>query len=826
MRWFIKAILKLILVVVPLLLIVVGAGMLWLSRTLPPKDGNMQVAGISGPVTITKDQNGVPHISGKTRADVATGMGFVHAQERLWQMEVSRMAGRGRLSELFGEATIGTDTWLRTMAIGEAAEASLAVIDEPTMAMLQGYAKGVNAWINRNPREFSARFPVEFVVLGAEPEPWTAVDSLISIKMMSVTLSANVGDEVNRLAFARLGFSAAEINDLMPHIEADNPLPLPDLSALLGLDIGPLEKPVTEAGLDQPDAVKMAYFDQITDVRASNNWVVSGSRTESGMPIVANDPHLGLMAPAIWYLARLEVTEELGEPVNLVGASLPGAPFVFLGRNDNVAWGFTNTAADVQDIFIERVNADNPNEYLTPSGVQTLGSVEETIKVKGGKDVVFTRQFSRHGPILPGTYKNIQDYLPENTIAALQWVALAHDDTTANAGPALFAAKTVTDYQDLMEVFLTPMQSMVVADSQGNIGFIAPGRVPVRGAANQVKGRAPVPGWNAVYDWVGTIDYANLPRDNNPLNGAIGTANTKIVGPEYPEFLTFDWEEPYRQDRIDELVINANEPHTMETSRMAQADIHSAALSGLRDRFIKVLQGVELSVEQEGLLRRLEKWDGQMKAGASAPLIMTAWMRQAYIEVFSDELGPAFKDWMKTRGRVLERLADGETARNWCDRASTEPVEQCGQVLADALTNAVSDLKTRYGEDANEWDWAEIHYAHGAHRPFSEVGLLAPLFDVDIAHQGGPFTLDRGEVTLNDEDEPYANTHAASYRGIYDLSDLNKSTFMHTTGQSGIVFSRHYRDFAGPWAKVQAITIPVGPVKDPEGVWTLEPGGS
>ncbi len=223
----------------------------------------------------------------------------------------------------------------------------------------------------------------------------------------------------------------------------------------------------------------MAYFDQITDVRASNNWVVSGSRTESGMPIVANDPHLGLMAPAIWYLARLEVTEELGEPVNLVGASLPGAPFVFLGRNDNVAWGFTNTAADVQDIFIERLNADNPNEYLTPSGVQTLGSVEEIIKVKGGKDVAFTRQFSRHGPILPGSYKNIQDYLPENTIAALQWVALAHDDTTANAGPALFAGKTVTDYQDLMEVSLTPMQSMVVADTKANIRIIAPGPVPV-----------------------------------------------------------------------------------------------------------------------------------------------------------------------------------------------------------------------------------------------------------------------------------------------------------------------------------------------------------
>ncbi|PWW04510.1 penicillin amidase [Hoeflea marina] len=827
MRRLFKVLIRLILVLVPILVMAAGAGMLWMSRSLAPLDGSIEIVGLSGPVSIARDSEGVPHIAGETRGDVAAGLGFVHAQERLWQMEVSRMAGKGRLSEMFGKATIGTDIWLRTMAIDKAAEASMAVIDADTMAMLEGYSRGVNAWMDRNPQSFSSKLPPEFVILGHQPEPWTPVDTLICLKMMSVQLSENAGDEVLRLAFARMGMSEAEANDLMPYLVVDTPPPLPDLTPLLGLDTTPLGAPVTKAeagsGASGLGANSYAMIDAVMGTGASNNWVVSGSRTQSGKPVLANDPHLGLMAPSIWYLAHLEVTSELGEPRHLIGASLPGSPYVLLGRNNDIAWGFTNTATDAQDIFVERVNPDNADEYLTPSGWAKFGAQEEVIKVHGAPDTVFTRRWTRHGPVLPASYKKLDKLLPENSVAALQWVALASDDTTANAGPRLFTFRTVSDYQDGMEPFLTPMQSMVVADTTGNIGLIAPGRVPVRDPANQVMGRAPVPGWNAIYDWRGFVPYAELPRLTNPPVGAIGTANTKIVGPDYPHFLTFDWDEPFRQQRVDTLVINAREKHTPEISREAQADVYSAAFVGLKGRFARALAGKQLTTLQQGLLSRIEAWDGQMTADKGEPLIFLAWVRHMMINTFSDDLGPVFDDWFKPRINVLSRLVDGGTARNWCDVKDTPDEESCDALLIASLDDAVADLRARYGDNIDAWRWGTAHVQRGAHQPFAEVDWLAGFFNVDVEAGGGPFTLDRGVTHLENDNAPYVGTNAASFRGIYDLSDLDKSTFIQTTGQSGNVFSRHYRDMAQRWADVKSITIPTTGAGDVEGHWQLTP---
>lgn len=801
-----------------------GAGMLWLSRSQAPSDGSMTIGGLGGSVSIVRDKEGVPHITGETRADVAAGLGFAHAQERLWQMEVSRMAGKGRLSEMFGPATVDSDIWLRSMAIDKASEASLSVMNADTMAMLEGYARGVNAWINRSPRTFSSRLPPEFVILRHEPEPWTPADTLTSIKMMSVSLSENVGAESERLGFHRLGMSEAEINDLLPYLDADNPPPLPDLTALLGLDTTPLDTGTTQADLGGAEEKRYAMIDEMMGVGASNNWVLSGARTASGKPLLANDPHLGLVAPSIWYLAHLEVTKELGEPKHLIGASLPGTPFVLLGRNNSVAWGFTNTGTDAQDVFVERVNPDNPDQYLTPTGWAEFGKQEEIIKVHGAEDQTFTRRWTRHGPVLPGSYKGFEKLLPANTVAALQWVALAHDDTTANAGPHFFSFRTVADYQNGIEPFLTPMQSMVVADKLGNIGFISPGRAPVRDPANLVMGRAPVPGWNALYDWQGSVPYSELPRQNNPIGGAIGTANTKIVGPDYKHLLTFDWEEPYRQERVNELIINNKAQQTPEMSREAQGDVLSPAFLSLKGRFVKLSEAETLNEDQRKLVDLIAAWDGRMLAGAVEPLIFTAWNRAMMINTFADDLGPIFYNWFKARGRVMERLLDGETARNWCDRKSTAAIEACGQALVASLDDAMADLKSRYGDDMADWKWGKAHYARGAHRPFADVDALSWLFNVEVESGGGPFTLDRGLSQIRESKTPYANTNAASYRAIYDLADLDSSTFIQTTGQSGNLFSRHYRNFAQRWSETRSITIPSTGAAEADGRWELTPG--
>ena len=670
MRRILKALIRLIFFAVPLILVAAGAGYVWMARSLPPLSGTASISGLAEPVTISRDENGVPHIVGSTVNDVLSGLGFAHAQDRLWQMEVSRMAAQGRLSEMFGEPTVDTDIWLRSMAIYEAAEESFNALPEEGQAALRAYADGVNAWLDREGRAFESRYPPEFVILDHTPAAWTPTDSLAAVKMMSVTLGANMPHEIIRLSFARLGLSADEINDLMPPGPGDNPPPLPDLTALLGLESGPLEPATDNRAMADP-----FQMDELARKGASNNWVLAGDRTTTGSPVVANDPHLGLTAPSIWYLAHLRVSES-GAARNLVGTTLAGAPLVLLGRSDSFAWGFTNTASDVQDIFVERVNPDNSDEYLTPDGWTPFESQAETIKVSGGEDVEFTRKWTRHGPVLPDTYRSLGDYLPPDTVAALQWVALARDDTTLMAGINLWSARTVEDFQSSMADYVTPMQSMVVADTDGNIGLIIPGRVPVRHPDNLVMGRAPVPGWLAEYDWQGFIPFNGLPRENNPSNGAIGTANAKIVGPDYPYFLTFDWEEPWRQDRVKNLVVDNPAKQSVATSRDVQADVYSPAFAAIGPLMYALVE--EQGGADPDILSMLKSWDYQMVRDSAAPLVFLAWFRESMIGIFSDDLGEAFDPWFRARGNVMNNVLAGRTTRNWCDDRSTAGEEQCG----------------------------------------------------------------------------------------------------------------------------------------------------
>ena len=818
MRRLLKGLFLLIFAVVPIIVVGAGLGTLWLSRSLPAASGTVALDGLAGPVSITRDEQGVPHIRGETRDDVFAALGFAHAQDRLWQMEVSRMAGQGRLSELFGSPTLSTDVWLRTIAIYQAAEASYAAFPPEAKQALTAYARGVNAWLEREPRLFSASLPPEFVILGHEPEPWRPEDSVVVVKMMSVGLAANIGDEINRLALARAGLNAAEIDDLMPMLPGETPPALPDLNALLGY--GPEDSARAQENAAGDRAIEIGG---LTGRGASNNWVIGGERTASGAPILANDPHLGLAAPSVWYLAHLRV-ENGGTVRNLVGATLAGAPLVLLGRNDDIAWGFTNTGADVQDLFVERINPDDPGEYQTPEGWAAFGTAEETIRIDGADDHVFQRRFTRHGPVMPGGYRNLENLLPDGTVGALQWVALAEDDTTMIAGLGLWDFETVDDFKRGMVEFVTPMQSIVIAGRNGDIGLIAPGRVPVRAAENDMAGRAPVPGWDATYDWQGYIPFDDLPRESAPARGAIGTANTRMVPPDYEPHLTHDWDEPYRQRRVDELILERNEPHDVAASRAAQLDIRSTGLAEILPLMLGAIEG------REGLdpfvTAALGDWDFMMDRDRPEPLIATAWLRHAMIAIFEDDLGTAFDGWFQARGEVMRRVLTGNSVRDWCDRRDTDAPEDCASVLAESLDAALADLEGRYGDDRTAWRWGEAHMAIGEHRPFGQVPPLDRLFNVTVESGGDAFTLDRGRTSLNDEEAPYANRHASSFRAIYPLDDLDASLYMTTTGQSGNVFSRHYRDLAEPWAAGDYLTIPTDPSayeRNAAGTWQLVP---
>lgn len=814
MRRLLKWIGRLAALVVVLAAAAAGLAYVALRNTVPSASGALAIPGLSAPVEVVRDREGVPHVFAKTMPDALAALGFLHAQDRLWQMELTRRSGQGRLSEMFGERTFTTDVFLRTLDLYGHAERSFAALPPEARTNLEAYARGVNAFIGRKTGLFEPRLPPEFLLLRHEPEPWQPADSIVTVKLMALNLSTNLNFELMRLALAAQGLGSAEIDDLMPSDGAVVPPPLPEIASLY---------PLRRHAPAQRQAERAPIIDELVGGGASNNWVVSGARTRSGKPLLANDPHLRLGAPATWYLAHLALEAPGAEVVNVVGGTLAGVPLVVLGRSDTLAWGFTNTGPDVQDLFIEKINPDNPREYLTPDGWRPFSTYEMAIAVKGAGVRKVERRVTRHGPVLPGFYRNLEGLLGPGHVAALQWTALSDDDTTIATGMYDSSVRTVGDYMERMRPYVVPMQSMVVADSTGRIGLIAPGRVPVRDPANKVAGRAPVPGWDAAYDWKGYLKFEDLPRIEDPPEGAIGTANANIVRPDYPHFLTYDWDPEFRQRRVKELIVD-REDHDVASMRAAQADVLSPPIPRLQVLMIAAAQaggGVDA-----GLLDQLTTWDASMRADAPEPLIFTAWMREAVRAIYSDDLGAAFGRYFDSRALALTRLLEGRAkSRDWCDDRTTPARESCGEVLAAALVTALKDLERRYGPDRSKWRWGAAHMAFGEHRPFGMVPVIGQYFNVEVPSPGGTYTLNRGKPEFAEE-PPFANRHASSMRAIYDFADLDRSLYMHTTGQSGNPLSPFYRSFAERWAKVEYIEIATkraDVAKMAIGTWRLAP---
>jgi len=763
------------------LLLASAAGYAWLRQSLPQLDGTVIVSGLKAPVSIVRDRYGVPHIYARSVADAYFGLGFVHAQDRLWQMEMNRRIASGRLSEALGPAALNADKFLRTLGVRRVAEASLKYLNAQTRSQLDAYAAGVNAFLAQR----SGPLPPEFLLTGVKPEPWQSADSVAWIKMMAWDLGGNWRKELLRMRLAKK-LSVAQINEFLPPYPGDAPLAIADYAALY-------------RQLGQLNAGKLAALalPGLTEDGASNNWVVSGKRTASGKPLLANDPHLGLSAPAIWYFAHLSAPG-----FDVMGATLPGVPAVVLGRNQHIAWGFTNTGPDVQDLYIERI--DGKGRVLAPQGWQKLTTRREVIKVKGHADVTITVRASRHGPLISDVFKPAADALPQHFALAFEWTALRDDDVTMEAAGKLATARNWSEFLAAARDFDSPEQNMVYADTEGNIGFIAPGRVPLRKPDNDLKGQAPAPGWEAKYDWDGFIPFDALPRSYNPASGSIVTANNKIVPDDYPYYITSEWVPPYRADRIKQL-LNATPKHTLQSFERIQADTVSLQVRQILPLLLKTKTA---DPEAQQVLQLLGRWDANMSAPGAEPLIVSAWLRELGRLIYADELGDLFNGAWEHRARFMYNvLADKNGEGHWCDNVNTPAKETCAQLLPKALDLALADLKRRYGEDRSQWHWGDAHYALSEHRPFGHQPLLAKFFDIRVPSPGDTYTIDVGRNRLADEAAPFANRHAPSLRAIYDLSDLDKSVYMQSTGQSGNLLSPLYRNFAVPWSRVEYIPM-------------------
>ncbi|OWW21374.1 penicillin acylase family protein [Noviherbaspirillum denitrificans] len=804
---------KVALVLLALVLATLAVAAWYRSATLPMVNGTRTLKGLTAPVDIVRDANGIPHIYAKSQADAYFALGYAHAQDRLWQMELNRRIAAGRMAEILGPNAVPTDRFLRTLGVRRNAEKIFGNLSQQTRDALEAYARGVNAWLE----DRSGPLPPEFLLTGAPvPAPWHPVDSIGWQTMMAWDLGGNWTQELLRMRLSQR-LSLAQINEFLAPYPGDPVVPTQDYTVLYRELAG------TTAQLEKVAAIAPPSY---VDGMGSNNWVVGGALSETGKPLLANDPHLGLSAPALWYFAHLSAPG-----LNVIGATLPGIPSVVLGHNDRIAWGFTNTAPDVQDLYLERVNPEDRRRYQTADGWAEFKVRNETIKVKGQPDVTIEVRETRHGPVITGAIPIMEKAPLDATkyVVSFAWTALRPDDLTLQAGLKFTQAQNWEQFLDGARDFGSPQQSMVYADVDGNIGFVAPARVPVRKPENDLKGLAPAPGWDARYDWAGFIPFEELPRKFNPAPSRIMTANHKIVDADYPHFLTSEWTLPYRARRIDAL-LDAKERHSLDSFAAIQKDHVSLAAQEI----LPVLRTtVPRSERAKAALQSLAGWNGEMDANRAEPLIFTAWMRMASKQIFLDELGEALmKDYWEQRNvhrPMVNVLTNKDGQGRWCNDVTVAVKngrQGCGDVLAASLDAALADLEQRYGPDMAKWRWGEAHAAHSEHRPFSKVDLLAKYFDLRIPTPGDTFTVNVGRHNLRDEKAPFTNHHAASLRALYDLSNLENSRFIHSTGQSGNVLSPHYRDFMQRWAEVRYLPMKTrreDVEKEKLGVLTLQP---
>ena len=773
----------------------------FLSRSLPDYSEDFALPGITAPVQIVRDSSNVPHIFGTTDADVFYALGFAHAQDRLWQMTMLRRTAQGRLSEIFGTATIKTDELLRRYDLYNLALSSVAAQDPDTLAALQANSAGVNAWIAEINSGARGRGAPEFFIFSNEIAAWSPADSIAIVKLMALQLSDHAQKEVLR-AQASIVLPDERVADLLPDDPGQGVAALPDYASLV--PGAPGFKVASFKGALSP-------LPQIGFAGASNAFAASKDRSASGGTLLANDPHLQFTAPTIWYLARLQLSTG-----GIIGGTIPGVPLVLVGRSEKLGWGLTTASADDQDVVIEKLNPDNPEEYATPQGWAKFDTRRSIITVLDGDPVTVTLRWSRNGPILPGSHFGLDTITPGGHVAAISWTALNPKDTSITAGMNIMRAATIEAAMAAGEKYVAPAQNLMLADANG-IAMQTIGQLPARDPAHPTQGRMPAMGADPAVGFRGILPYADNPRFMNPSSGLLGNTNNKTVDRPFPLHVSFDWGDTQRIQRWLTLM-KAREVHTRDSFVEAQLDTVSPTA-----RTLLPLIGAELwftgEAAPEGTPERLRQkalvllaeWNGEMNEHLPEPLIAEAWLRALNDRLIRDDIGPLAAQFRHADPIFLERVYRNiNGASIWCDVVQSAPVESCADLARIALDDALLSLIETYGENIESWRWGDAHQATHDHPVLGTVPVLRYFVNIRQSTSGGDYTLLRGRTSGTDPD-PYLNVHGAGYRGVYDFADPDSSLFVTATGQSGHMLSRHYDDLGELWRRGEYIPMSLDP---------------
>jgi penicillin amidase len=753
--------------------------------------GKRTIKGIGDSVVITFDESDIPHIKANSQTDALFALGYLHATERSWQMELNRRLASGRLSEILGSESVKIDRFIRTLGVKRAADRQFDRYPVAAKRLLQAYADGVNT----GNTQLGWALPIEYFLTGSKPGHWSPTDSVAWMLMMAYDLGGNWDKELQRLELSQF-LTTKQIWEILPSFETGGPVSNMDFAKIYkDLNIfNSFEKSTELGSLDLPGGKEGI---------GSNNWALSGKLTASGKPLLANDPHLGLSAPAIWYFAHLDAPG-----MNVIGGTLPGIPGVALGRTDKFAWSFTNTNPDVQDLYIEQIDSNNPGMYRGPDGPLPFKVHQEIIDVKGSPSITFLVKETRHGPVISDSYARAKRSIDTKRFAlALRWTALDTENQSVVGLLEMNRAKDIDSFKQALRKNYAPMQNVVMADSEGNISYQAAGVAPKRILHQGLYGLAPAIGWEKQYDWNGYIPFEQLPAGNNPEQEWIATANQRIIAANDPNPLTADWDLPTRYDRIVELIKSRNN-HDLNYMKTMQADTLSLGATPLLGLFKSSKPSHKLASQAQEII---QNFDGDMKVNSAGALIFNAWADQLTRNLFS-RLSYLFTESYGSRSfRQPLLLALENPDSLWCDDPKTTPVESCLDSSNNAFDKALEYLSAEYGDDPKNWAWGKAHISVSEHRPLSKVPVLGWLFNIKTPFPGDAFSINVGRPQLLKSTNPYETIQGPSMRTIYDLSDLEKSLFIYQTGQSGWVQSKLYRNMNSLWANNEYLPLQMKP---------------
>jgi len=805
-----KILIRTVIAVVLILLLLVSGGYLFVKSTLPDYSGSYTVTGIQGPVEIIRDTYAIPHIFAGSKNDLVFGLGYAMAQDRLWQMDILRRVSLGRLSELFGEIALDADRFSRTMGFGRGAEKAQANLTVEEKEYFEAFLSGVNLYIETKGNEL----PLEFRALGYKPEPFTMQDMLAVTMYQSFLNSHNWKFELSRSSAMTL-LGDAKGRELFPPLTYQGPyMALPgehaDLEGIprikgesvVAVNAGITVDPLTVAQVIKADSLLAEFSGLTSQTVHSNCWAVSGKYTKSGKPILANDYHMPLLLPSLWYEAHLS-----GAGIDVSGITLPGLPAIVAGHNGYIAWGATTTGADTQDIYIERVNPADNSQYLYQGKYEPFEVVSEKIYYKDGNEKKYVEEkvlVSRHGPVINSIVKGPGKDGPPLALKTVDGAT----DGLITFSMDIMEAKDWSDFRGALSHYNAFTWNWVYADKDDNIGFRVSGMIPVR-----IKGTGlePVPGWDGEHEWSGVIPFDQLPELYNPSAGYIVTANNEISDGRYPyQVQSSAFVLPYRAIRIEEL-IKSGGPATYGRMGDIRADNNSRlglVIGKLVTDAVERLQIQDARTME--LVRYLKQWDGSADVNSQGMTIAFEVFARAMDNLYGNKLDKQlYQDFTNqmyySSGVCLLMLSDGSYG-SWYDDPSTQAVESRDDILLKSLRDSDRELTANFGSDISKWKWGKVHtytfkHALGSVAPFKWFWNIGPFpFPGDISTVRPGFLFDISK-------KPYAVTEGSSMSHVVDFGDFDNAAYVISTGESERWLSPHYDDQARTWLDVQTIPM-------------------